>query len=134
MGRLLNTLAKYVEIKGSSQSVFKSDKNNLSTSLNKSQPTHVYSDLNSSSSVKSLPLNISKNIYRSASQLHDDQTVGLSTRQFERNTTPIQQEAIVSNDLYDQPKPYNNTTSIDRNNNQILIPPRPRERTKNENM
>jgi hypothetical protein len=125
MGRLLNTLAKYVEIKGSSQSVFKSNKTNLLTPLNKSQPSHLYSDVDLSSNVKSL----SKNIYRSASQLHDDQ----STWQYDRNITPIQQEAIVSNETYDQPKSYDNITSIDRNNNQILIPPRPRERIKNEN-
>ncbi len=128
MGRLLNTLAKYVEIKGTSQSLFKS------TPLNKSQPSHVYSDVDLSSSVKSLPLNITKNIYRSASQLHDDKMVALATRQYDRNTTPIQQETIISNQIYDQPKSYDNLTSIDRNNNRISIPPRPRERTKNENM
>jgi hypothetical protein len=131
MGRLLNTLAKYVEITGSSQSVFKSNKNNLSTSLNKSQSSHLYSDVDLSSTTKSF-ITTKKNIYRSASQLHDDQTINLSKRQYDRNITPIQQEAIVSNQLYDQPKSYDNMTSIDRNNNQILIPPRPRERIKNE--
>ncbi len=123
MGRLLNTLAKYVEIKGSSQSVFKSDND---------QSSHLYSDVDLPSNMKSLPANVTKNIYRSASQLYDDRTVVLPTHSSDRNTTPIQQETIASNELYDQPKFPDNITTIDRNSNQISIPPRPRERTKND--
>ena len=46
MGRLLNTLAKYVEITGSSQHVFTSVTNRTSTPLNRS--SHIYSDVDSS--------------------------------------------------------------------------------------
>ncbi len=120
MGRLLNTLAKYVEIKGSSQSVFKS---------NNSPSSHLYSDLDLPSNTKSFP---TKNIYRSASQLYDDRTVVVSTHSSDRNTTPIQQGTLASNEVYDQPKFSDNMTTIDRNSNQISVPPRPRERTKND--
>jgi hypothetical protein len=123
MGRLLNTLAKYVEIKGSSQSVFTS---------NNSPSSHLYSDVDLPSNTKSLPTNVTKNIYRSASQLYDDQTVVVSTRSSDRNTTPIQRETDASNEVYDQPKFSDNMTTIDRNSNQISVPPRPRERTKND--
>ena len=103
MGRLLNTLAKYVEIKGSSKQIFKTDEN---------------PDGDSSLTNKSLPSNITKNIYRSASQLHDDRTIPVPTRQQE---------------IYDQPKPYDNISSVDRNNNNLLIPlPQPRERIRND--
>jgi hypothetical protein len=56
MGRLLNTLAKYVEIKGSSQFIFASGGSETSTplikhrqsSISSSQP-HIYSDVDGSS-------------------------------------------------------------------------------------
>jgi hypothetical protein len=83
--------------------------------------------------VKSLPANITKSIYRNASKLHDDQTFVLPIRQSSNHTTSIQQETVLSNETYDQPKTYDNMTSVDRNNNHISIPPQPRERTKNEN-
>jgi hypothetical protein len=123
MGRLLNTLAKYVEIKGTSKKIFQSDQ---------SQSSDLYSDLDATANIKSLPANITKNIYRSASQLHDEPSVVLPTRQYERNIDPMQQETIVSNEIYDEPKSYDNLTSMDRNNNQISLPPQPRERMKNE--
>jgi hypothetical protein len=58
MGRLLNTLAKYVEITGSSQFIFTSGGSGTSTPLSKhrqsstgiSQP-HIYSDVDASSSM-----------------------------------------------------------------------------------
>lgn len=96
MGRLLNTLAKYVEITGSSQRVF-----NRSSS-----PSHLYSDLE---------LPSMKHLYQSASQISDV----LSRHHSERNSTPsIQHE----NDIYDQPK----------FEDQLSIPPRPRDRIKNQ--
>lgn len=60
MGRLLNTLAKYVEITGSSQFVFTSPSSAASTPLSKhrqssissSQP-HIYSDVDAASSITS---------------------------------------------------------------------------------
>ena len=123
MGRLLNSLAKYVEIKGSSQSVFAS---------NSSPSSHLYSDVDLPPNTKSLPTNVPKNVYRSASQLYDDQTAVVSTRSSDRNTTPIQHETHASNEVYDQPKFSDSMTTIDRNSNQISAPPRPRERTKND--
>lgn len=61
MGRLLNTLAKYVEITGSSQFAFTSGGSERSTPLpkhrqsinNASQP-HIYSDVDGSSSVMAM--------------------------------------------------------------------------------
>jgi hypothetical protein len=63
MGRLLNTLAKYVEITGSSQFVFTSLGSEESTPLSKhrqssigsSQP-HIYSDVDASSSSSNIPM------------------------------------------------------------------------------
>ena len=71
MGRLLNTLAKYVEITGSSQNVFKREK---------SSPPHVYSDVDlPSNMMKNLSMTMPmKNIYHSASQLYDYRRVVLS--------------------------------------------------------
>jgi hypothetical protein len=118
MGRLLNTLAKYVEIKGSSKHVFQVDENNISD---------AHTDVDSSSTIKSLPSDITKNIYRSASQLHDDRVFTSPTRQ---SGNPSIQN---SNEIYDQPKAYDNLSSIDRNNNHLAIPPQPRARSRNEN-
>ncbi|CAF3750323.1 unnamed protein product [Rotaria socialis] len=102
MGRLLNTLAKYVEIIGSSQFAFTSGGSERSTPLikhrqsttNLSQP-HIYSDVDASSSiitmsqsneiyapssVKSFSTpqhstsNIKATIYHNASKLHDNDT------------------------------------------------------------
>ena len=128
MGRLLNTLAKYVEITGSSQNVFKREK---------SSPPHVYSYVDlPSNMMKNLSITMPmKNIYHSASQLYDDRRVVLSRRSSERNITPIQHETMPLNDVYDQPKFSTDqipSLNIDRNNNHISIPPRPRDRTKNE--
>lgn len=61
MGRLLNTLAKYVEITGSSQFIFTSPPSATSTPLSKhrqsssssSQP-HIYSDVDATSSIGTL--------------------------------------------------------------------------------
>lgn len=96
MGRLLNTLAKYVEITGSS-----------------SASSHLYSDLE-------LPSTIDEE----------------KRHQSERNSTPlIQHETMHLNEVYDQPKFSDQMTmNFDRNNHQhqISIPPRPRDRLKNE--
>ena len=62
MGRLLNTLAKYVEITGSSQFVFTGSASGHSTPItkrrrlptNSSQP-HIYSDVDASSSITNTP-------------------------------------------------------------------------------
>lgn len=97
----------------------------------------MHLEVYSQSNVKSLPLNITKNIYRSASKLHDDRIIDLPTQQSsnynDRNTKVIQQETMISNEMYDRPKSYDNISSIDRNNNYMLMPPQPRERTRNEN-
>jgi hypothetical protein len=118
MGRLLNTLAKYVEIKGSSKHVFQVDENNTAD---------AHTDVDSSSTIKSLPSDLTKNIYRSASQLHDDRIFTSPTRQ---SGNPSIQN---SNEIYDQPKAYDNLSSIDRNNNHLTVPPQPRARSRNEN-
>ncbi|CAF0987740.1 unnamed protein product [Adineta steineri] len=141
MGRLLNTLAKYVEIIGSSEKVFKSDETTSLTLPNKSQTSSRIRSLSqvnegyssSSSTVKSLPLNITKNIYRSASKLHDGRTNVLPNRT-NKSQISIQQDNIISNETYDQPKSYNKTESIDRNNNHILITTdkRKNEKTRSE--
>ena len=105
MGRLLNTLAKYVEITGSSQSVF----------TRSSSPSHHYSDLELPSNNKNVtPM---KHLYQSASQISEEKNVVLSRRHSE-----MQHETMPLNDVYDQPK----------FEDQLSIPPRPRDRMKNE--
>jgi hypothetical protein len=88
------------------------------------------------------PSNMKTSLYRKASKVSDDhgdnRTFVLPTTRRsinnDRNVTPIANETITSNEAYDRPKSYDNLTSIsvDRNNNNILIPPQPRERTRNE--
>ncbi len=58
MGRLLNTLAKYVEITGSSQFIFTTTESGTSTPLSKHRQTsidssqpHIYSDVDGASSI-----------------------------------------------------------------------------------
>ncbi|CAF1272337.1 unnamed protein product [Adineta ricciae] len=141
MGRLLNTLAKYVEIIGSSQNVFQSNEKVSTTLGNKSHPSRVksLSHLNegcSSSNSKSFPLNITKNIYRSASKLHETRTYSSPSRSLfnrhEEYSLPNEEKTIISNETYDSPKVYNEIQSIDRNNNHILESPIPCRRTKKD--
>ncbi len=61
MGRLLNTLAKYVEITGSSQFIFTSGGSGASTPLSKHRPSsinssqpHIYSDVDAASSITTI--------------------------------------------------------------------------------
>ncbi|CAF0775740.1 unnamed protein product [Rotaria sp. Silwood1] len=170
MGRLLNTLAKYVEIMGSSQYVFTSGGSERSTPLikhrqstsNSSQP-HIYSDVDasssainmaqsneiySSSSIKSIPANhhsisnVKTTIYHNASKLHDndsdDRAFILPTRRLinDTNNTSTQQNITCTNETYDRPKSFDNialiSTSIDRNNNHVFVPPQRNDKTKNE--
>jgi hypothetical protein len=137
MGRLLNTLAKYVEITGSSQFVFTSGGSEVSTPLSKhrlssassSQP-HIYSDVDASSSImtmsqsneiystssaKSVPApppptsNIKTSIYHNASKLHDNDP---GDRTFilptRRGTNEINMISSQQEETYDQPKSYDN--------------------------
>ncbi|CAF0960703.1 unnamed protein product [Rotaria sordida] len=171
MGRLLNTLAKYVEIVGSSQYIFTSGGSERSTPLikhrqsstpNSSQP-HIYSDVDASSSVinmsqsneiyspssiKSIPTsqnsisNIKATVYHNASKLHDndsdDRAFILPTRRLtnDTNNTSTQSNTISINETYDRPKAFDNialmSTSIDRNNNHVFVPPQRNDKTKNE--
>ncbi|CAF2470933.1 unnamed protein product [Rotaria sp. Silwood2] len=170
MGRLLNTLAKYVEIVGSSQFIFTSGGSERSTPLikhrqstsNSSQP-HIYSDVDASSSVinmaqsneiyspssvKLVPANqhsisnIKTTVYHNASKLHDndsdDRAFILPTRRLtnDTNNTSTQQNIISINETYDRPKSYDNvallSTSIDRNNNHVFVPPQRTDKTTNE--
>ncbi len=52
------------------------------------------------------------------------------------NTTSTQQNTIVTNETYDQPKSYDNvalmSSSVDRNNNHVFVPPQRRDKIKNE--
>ncbi|UJR13345.1 hypothetical protein I4U23_000363 [Adineta vaga] len=134
MGRLLNTLAKYVEITGSSQNVFQSNEKTSTTLRNKSHPSRVksLSHLNEgylTSNGKSIPLNITKNIYRSASKLHETRTFSSPSRQLSNHN---KDKSCISNETYDSPKVYNDTTTIDGNNNHILESPIPYQRSRNE--
>ncbi|CAF1289931.1 unnamed protein product [Adineta steineri] len=146
MGRLLNTLAKYVEIKGSSQFIFTSGGSETSTPLSKhrqsstssSQP-HIYSDVDnlsppvnicqstdvySLSSVKSIPTPptptaiAKKTIYHNASKLHDNENDDRAI------IIPVRRG---SNETYDLPKSYDNvafiSSTVDRNNNHVIVPP-----------
>ena len=99
MGRLLNTLAKYVEITGSSQFAFPSVDSQVSTPLSKhrnestaSSQAHIYSDVDAASSPttpaaqsneiyfpsslksgsSSQSSNMKTSIYHNASKLYDD--------------------------------------------------------------
>ena len=92
----------------------------------------------SSSNSKSFPLNITKNIYRSASKLHETRTYSSPSRSLfnrdEEYSLPNEEQKIISNETYDSPKVYNETQSIDRNNNHILESPIPCRRTKKDQL
>jgi hypothetical protein len=81
-------------------------------------------------------------IYHNASKLHendaDDRTFILPTRRLtnDTNTVSPQQNTALINETYDQPKSYDNvavlSTSVDRNNNHVFVPPQRHDKTKNE--
>jgi len=52
------------------------------------------------------------------------------------NTISTQQNTIVTNETYDQPKSYDNvalmSSSVDRNNNHVFVPPQRSDKIKNE--
>ncbi|UJR34026.1 hypothetical protein I4U23_021440 [Adineta vaga] len=162
MGRLLNTLAKYVEIKGSSQYIFTASGSATSTPLSKhrqlsmssSQP-HIYSDVDSSSatinlgqsneiysssSAKSIPTPqpstpiIKATIYHNASKLHNnDGHDGTLIVPVRRMTNG----SIVTstNETYDQPKSYDNVVVMSTpvdRNNNHVVVP-PQRRDKIKN-
>jgi hypothetical protein len=101
-------------------------------------------------SVKSIPApvpppptpNMKTSIYHNASKLHendaDDRTFVLPTRRLtnDTNTVSPQQNTALINETYDQPKSYDNvavlSTSVDRNNNHVFVPPQRHDKTKNE--
>ncbi len=100
-------------------------------------------------SIKSIPApppstpNIKTSIYHNASKLHendgDDRTFILPTRRLTNDTNSIstQQSIELTNETYDQPKSYNHvalmSTSVDRNNNHVFVPPQRHDKTKNQN-
>ncbi|CAF1151519.1 unnamed protein product [Adineta ricciae] len=137
MGRLLNTLAKYVEIKGSSQFVFTAGGSTTSTPLSKhrqssissSQP-HIYSDVDSSSGTINCPSNgkkiyssssttksiptpqpstpiIKATIYHNASKLHNNDGDDGTLIVPVRRFTNGSNATPIS-EAYDQPKSYDN--------------------------
>jgi len=100
-------------------------------------------------SVKSIPApppptpTIKTSIYHNASKLHendaDDRTFILPKPRLINDTNSIstQQNTTLTNETYDQPKSYDNvaliSTSVDRNNNHVFVPPPRRDKIKNEN-
>jgi len=147
MGRLLNSLAKYVEITGSSQFAFPSIETSSSTtsnrneSLNLSSQTHFYSDVDvpplinekklkndeiySPSSSSHSSSNLKTSIYHNASKLYDDN--GDASRE---RTFVLPGRKISQGETYDRPKSYDNvaviSTPVDKNNNHVVpSPPRP---------
>lgn len=52
------------------------------------------------------------------------------------NMTVAQQNTMCINETYDRPKPFDNvaiiSTSIDRNNNHVVVPPQRNDKTKKE--
>jgi hypothetical protein len=68
----------------------------------------------------------------------DDRTFILPTRRLtnDTNTVSPQQNTALINETYDQPKSYDNvavlSTSVDRNNNHVFVPPQRHDKTKNE--
>lgn len=83
-------------------------------------------------------LSLKTSIYHNASQLHQnepkDRTYFLPTRRATL-ASPCQNHAT-NNETYDQPKSYDNvavmSNSVDRNNNQVVVPPPRQDKTKTE--
>jgi hypothetical protein len=95
-------------------------------------------------SIKSIPApppptpNIKTSVYHNASKLHendgDDRTFVLPKRRLTNETNSI---SMQQNETYDQPKPYDNvalmSTTVDRNNNHVFVPPQRHDKIKNGN-
>ena len=87
-------------------------------------------------------LSLKTSIYHNASQLHQNETKDrpylLPTRRQTNEPTPASpsQSHGTTDETYDQPKSYDNvavmSTSVDRNNNHVLVPPPRQDKTKTD--
>lgn len=98
--------------------------------------------MKSGSIPQSSPTSIKATIYHNASKLHnndvDDRPFFLPIKRLPNDTsnTSNKKTPTCINETYDRPKSFDNvaimSASVDRNNNQVFLPPQRNDKIKNE--